>query len=317
MFKDLNVLKNSRGNILVLLALSMSLFLAVSALIVDMGLTLLAKEKLQHGLDAGALAGTGELAANPGNALAVAEKYLLENVPNVSGYNITEAANGIGLNLWGKQDVSYFFAPFFGFNRGVVDASASARLGAVTGIRGAAPLAVEQHNFVFGQPYTLKQSPRGFMFRNYLGSGNFGALALGGSGASRYEENLKQGFQEMLAVGDVVETQTGNISGATSRGINYRLQQCKHNPRCTPDYFQPGCPRILLVPVYKELGEVSGQVKQVEIVGFSAFFVTEVAGNGTDNEITGYFVETVAAGTTRDSARNFGLKTVRLAKGDE
>lgn len=310
-------IKNDRGQALVLVALLMGLFLAGGALVIDVGLTVFTEEKLQQGLDAGALAGAMELFYNSDNAINVAQEYLLLNVNDVDSYSIAEKADGSGVNLWGQSDVKYFFAPLFALADGAVSASSQAKVGSVSAIVGAAPLAVEQHDFDFGNPYILKQSPNGVSFESYLGSGNFGALSLGGGGASRYEENLKNGFNQLLAVGDVVTTETGNISGATRRGVGYRLQQCINDPQCTPDNFEPGCPKVLLIPVYKEVQVLSGQVKQVEVVGFASFFITEVKGSGVNNEIIGYFVKSFAAGVTGEDVPDFGLKTVRLVKGDK
>ncbi|WP_366923027.1 Tad domain-containing protein [Metallumcola ferriviriculae] len=309
-------LKNDKGQAVVFVALLMLLFMAAGAIVVDVALTMVAKEKLQQGLDAGALAGTMELYDQPANAFAVAQEYLLNNVPGLDSYSINNRPTKAGLKLWGEKDLHFFFAPLLGFSSGTVSGVSVAEIGAVSSVIGAAPLAIEQHNFDYDDPYILKQSPNGFSFETYLGAGNFGALSLGGGGASKYEENLKYGFRQLLAVGDVVATETGNISGATRRGVDFLLQQCDHDPACTYSSFKPGCPRILLVPVYKEVEILSGQIKQVEVVGFASFFISEVSGTGVNNQIIGYFVKSFAAGTTGVDVPDFGLKTVRLVKGD-
>lgn len=309
-------LQNQKGNALVLVAISMSLFLAVSAIVVDIGLALLEQKMLQTGTDAAALAGTRELVQHPESAVAVAEDYLLRNVNPVSSYQILKDVDNRGLDVRGEQHVKYFFAPLLGYAQGKVTAASAARLVGIASIQGAAPLAVEEHDFQFGEPYVLKQSPNGFSFENYLGPGNFGALSLGGQGATRYEENLKHGYPGWLSIGDIVQTETGNMAGPTKKAVDYLLSQCTHVPRCTPESFTPDCPKILLVPVYEDLGYVSEQVKQVKIKGFAAFMVTETSGGGVNSEITGYFVKTVAVGVPSTAAPDYGLSTVRLVKGD-
>jgi len=307
---------DEQGNSLILVTISLTLFLALSAVVVDLGLSMLEQENLQQGLDAAVLAGTRELVENPAEALTVAENYLMKNINTVSSYQITKNAFGQGLDAKGLQKVNYFFAPIIGFIKGNVGAKSSARVSNISAVQGAAPLAVEEHNFLSDTPYVLRQSPNGFSFSNYLGPGNFGAISLGQSGSSTYEENLKYGYSGLLTIGSIVETETGNMAGPTKRGVDYVLSQCDSSPQCTPENFEPGCPRVLLIPVYKDLGYVSSQVKQIEIVGFAAFMVTETSGGGINSEITGYFVKTVTVGIPSDAAPDFGLHTLRLVNGE-
>ncbi|SHI34908.1 hypothetical protein [Desulfofundulus thermosubterraneus] len=59
------------------------------------------------------------------------------------------------------------------------------------------------------------------------------------------------------------------MSGPT-QGIDERLARCKNN--CTVDHFEPGCPKILIIPVYDPSGTLHGR-SQVKVEGFAAFLV--------------------------------------------
>jgi hypothetical protein len=79
-------------------------------------------------------------------------------------------------------------------------------------------------NFGFEEDkeYTIKASPKG-----QLAPGNYGALALGGSGAKTYLSNILNGYNS-LSVGQVVPSETGNIKGPTETGINERLESIQY-----------------------------------------------------------------------------------------
>src|SRR5690606_15931985 len=114
----------------------------------------------------------------------------------------------------------------FGFKQLQVSAEAAAMIGPVVGCTGVIPVGVPWDDFEFGQVYELKIDAHSG--RKY--QGNFGALALGGTGANTYRNNLKYGYQGMLRVGDQVYTEPGNMAGPTRQGIEYRLKQAPSIP---------------------------------------------------------------------------------------
>lgn len=161
-------------------------------------------------------------------------------------------------------------------------------------------------DFVYGQKYTLKYgSPE-------LGSGNFGALRLGGSGANNYEYNLKHGYPGELKVGDIVNIEPGNMSGPTRRAIEYRFAQDNRIPPNTFYDHDRDAPQILYVPVVEPYGVSGSHVHSVRILGFAAFFVTGIPGSGNESEIEGYFIRTVKSGGGSEGQANYGLTTSRL-----
>lgn len=172
-------------------------------------------------------------------------------------------------------------------------------------------MSVPNQSFSFYTRYTLKQGSNN-PDPLPLGPGNYGALSLGGNGARSYEDNLKYGYDGKLAIGDEINTETGNMSNPTLRAIDYRMDQCNHCPPCSPCSFDPGCPRILIVPVYDPVTIEQGQVKKIRIIGFAAFLVDTVAGQGNENYIDGYFIKMIVEGNSVENQTCFGLNSIKL-----
>lgn len=306
------LLQEEKASAAVLVALSMVAILSFAALLIDLGILALNRQQLINAVDAAALAGAMELPEHPDTAVDTAMAYARGN--GVTGSIEAEVkADGNTLAVKAGRKVNYFLATVLGFAGGNVRAEAVAVVGGIKAVWGAAPLAVPEQNFQLGSKYTLKL---GAGQNSPLGPGNFSTLSLGDSGASNYEDNLRYGYQGRLAVGDVVATETGNMSNPTRRAIEYRLnlELTQHTPPCTPTNFVPDCPRILILPVYEPVAIIDGQVKQIVVTGFAAFLVEGVNGQGNENFIEGYFIRTVVAGEVDPDQPNYGLQGVKLVQ---
>lgn len=163
---------------------------------------------------------------------------------------------------------------------------------------GAVPLAVEKADFVVGQLVTLK------LGAGQANSGNFHALALGGTGAANYLRNLKYGFPGTVRVGHTLRTEPGNMVGPTEEGIRWRIEQ---DPAATADTVAAGSPRVMYVVVVDSFDGVHGR-GEVSVAGFAAFFIEEYAGNG---EVRGRFLRWVTTGEGGGPAA-YGLQQVTL-----
>lgn len=305
--------QEQRGTVVVLVALSMVSLLGFTALVTDAGLLYLAKTELANSVDAAALAGGQNLLIDRETAESTASEYAAQNGADAGEITVTVSDDAREITVTGRRTVNLFFARVLGHQTGEVRASATARVGPISSISGAAPLSIGRQEFVYGERYYLKDAPGG------EGSGDpthragwYGALSLGGKGACRYRENLKDGFSGVLRVGDVVDTETGNMSGPTGDGISYRLESCHHSPACTFASFQRDCPRVLMVPVVEPYDWSGRQVKKVRVVGFAAFYVEEAPGDGNDNQVVGRFVRTIASGAIDPGGSEFGLYGVKL-----
>ncbi|AVX21707.1 MULTISPECIES: TadE/TadG family type IV pilus assembly protein [Carboxydocella] len=296
-----------RGTAIVLVALALTGLLGMVAMVADFGQYYLWENRLQTMADAAALAGVQELPDHPDAAVAVAEQYLAANGgTELLTKEITIGADNKSITVNLSKEVNFAFAPVLGVEKGQVSRRATARVAPVKAMKGLAPLAVKQQNFVFGQEYILK---------NGGGAGDngwYGAVALGGRGASTYEDNLKYGYQGVIAIGDIIETEPGNMSGPTRRGIQYRLGTMTDNS--TPDNIDPNSPRLLYVPVIDDIPKNGRSTARV--VGFAAFLLkNELPGNGNDCQIKGYFVRVIVpAEQLDDTSAGFGLYGTRLSE---
>lgn len=277
-------LREKKGSVVVIVALAMGVLLGFAALVVDVGLLYFNRVALSNAADAAALAGVQELPDRPEQAEALAISYAVKNGAEQSRTVATVMPDRYSIAVRISRTVLLGFARVLGFDSVEVRASAKARVGPVSGLFGAAPFFIPDQTFAYGQTYVLK----------YPGgqgeSGNYGALALGSLGARNYEYNIRYGYQGWLHVGDWVDTEPGNMSGPTVRGVQHRISECRHSPSCTFDHFVTDCPRLIMIPVADvEPSEISGR-SSVLIVGFAAFFLEGVAEYGNECEVTGKFV---------------------------
>ncbi|MGF7185898.1 hypothetical protein GGQ84_001991 [Desulfitispora alkaliphila] len=301
-------LKEEKGSAMVLVAMGMVALLGFTALVTDVGLLHTTRVKLVNSADAAVLAGAQELPGEPIKAYEVAEEYLYYNDKG-DHYHISLNNQNTEIEVSLEKEVQFLFAPVLGISSSNVYAMSKGMVGSLSGYMGAAPLAIPDQNLQYGVQYRLK-APGGD--EHELGSGNYGALALGGGGASRYEENLKHGYQNMLRVGDKVPTESGNMSGPTKSALDWRIAQCNHSPNCTFDNHHRECKRIIIIPVYTGEEEDTTKIKKVEIVGFAAFFVKNVIGQGNESEVVGRFVQMVQPGEIDAWQKNYGAMGVKL-----
>ena len=117
-------------------------------------------------------------------------------------------------------------------------------------------------------------------------SGNYGALALGGTGSSVYRRNIVTGYQGVLYVGQYVNTEPGNMVGPTTQGLRERLDD-EPPYDCTATSPPPTYPRLAVLPVISDMPG-SGRSQPVQIIGFWTVALNNPAGGG---EVTVQFVE--------------------------
>ncbi len=304
--------KEEKGSVLVVVALAMVVLLGSSAMVTDYGLMAVKKRTLVNAADAAALAGAQELIHNPGSpnsAILVARAYAAANGVDSEQIEVVISQNDSLISVHVADTVYFTFARVLGLETGDVKANASAVVGAVTGMKGIVPLVIVDQTLVKGQEYELKSfSPPDFA----LGPGNFGALALGGSGASRYENNLRDGYKGMIKVGDLLDTEPGNMSGPTKKAFDDRVKRCTSS--CTYNNFSPDCPLLVHIPIIKQ---PTGEGKQkVEVVGFAAFLLNknQPPGQGNESIINGWFVDTVVQGQVTPGSKGFGVSAANLVK---
>lgn len=295
-------IRHEKGQTMILIPLMLVALLGIAALVTDVGVLHLEKVALQNDVDAAALAGGQKLLANPGEAITIAKDYASTSKNGKVGDVVNPAVtNGNhSLTVSATRHVPLYFAKIFGKTTSDVTAIASVTVGTVGGVSGAIPVGVEEKGvFEYGHLYELKVGGGdGY-------SGNYRALALGGTGANIYKSNLEDGYSGVLTVGQVVDTEPGNKAGPTDKALDDRIS---HDPTATFDTVKEGSSRIVIVPIMKSM-LVNGR-DAVQIVGFSVFFLEESSGG----VITGRFMEMLVADSTHGSGTNYGAYKLRLTQ---
>lgn len=302
------LLIEEKGAVTVLLAAALVVLTGFTALVTDIGLLYLTRSRMVDALDSAVLAGVQELPANPDNALNMADTYAAMNGLAANECSFTIEDDNTIISGDAERDVNFLFARVLGHYQTDVKVHARARISPVSALCGVAPFGVLEDNYNFGQEIVLKQGGGESLY-----SGWFGALGLGGNGANVYEKNVKYGYDGKIAIGDIIPVESGNMSGPTKKGINYRIQNCNHSPQCSINSYVEGCPRIIKVPVIRiENINQGGHPSEVRVIGFAAFFIDEYVGNGNENAVRGAFIHYVIPGETDEDAPDLGLYTTQL-----
>jgi len=304
-----NRISSEKGSVLVIVALGMVVLLGCASLVTDVGLLYTSRNRLINAADAAALAGAQELPDKPEMAEAVAREYAKTNGVDEDHLEVEVSADRKSITVKPRQNVRFLFAQVLGFTEQEVNAEATALTAPLTGAIGVVPFSIEEQLLELGKQYVLKEGAGGPAVEGADGkmSGWYGALDPDnqqGGGANDYRERIKHGYQRMLRVGDRVLVEEGNMSGPTTRGVQYRINQCKEG--CTFENFDPDCPRVMIVPVIKPVNS-----KEVEIRGFAAFFLEGVQGQGNENNVIGRFVKTVYPGEL-GGGTDYGAYAVKL-----
>ncbi|MFX3673058.1 MAG: pilus assembly protein TadG-related protein [Paenisporosarcina sp.] len=293
--------QDERGNVILIAAFLMLVLTAFAGLVVDGGHLYMTKAHLQKAANAAALSGGQELTTNAGIEVDSIVDEILEAhdaLPFLQNISVTPEEN-VTVQL--SESVPLFFASIVGIDDVDVSVKAKVEVGVMGRASGAAPIGIDDSiPLIYGNEYTLKVD------ETASETGYFGALALEGPGAKLYEENLMYGFDGELKIGDIINTQTGNIAGPTKSAVDYLISTCS-------DMTARDCPRILLIPVYVPYNVESNQMKQVKITGFAYFYISE-AMDSHDKTIKGIFLKRVGTGFQLEDAANKGAYTIRLVE---
>lgn len=293
--------KNQRGSIALVTVGALALLLGVAAIAIDVGVLYVNRAKLVNLVDAAALAGVQDLPKDTVQAQISGQSYAAQNGNSDDVVTIIVPTDK-AVAVTAKRSVPLTFAQLFGIDKSDVRAKSAAVLRPSSGVMGVVPFGVVRQDFIYGQTYTLKVGAGdGY-------SGNYDALALGGTGSRNYTDNIKYGYDGKLTVGQWVLTETGNMSGGTSEGVTYRINS---DPSATFNTVEKGSPRVVVVPLIEAIANDTGR-HDVKIVGFAGFFLEGVAGSGSLNYVTGKFMRLVIAGDTSGTAPDYGVYSASL-----
>lgn len=294
-----NFLKKEDGMVLVVVVFMMTAFLAVLALVLDAGSMYLEKSRLQKIVDAAALAGAQDLPTSSTKAVESANKSIQLNGGQVPNF-ITETTETT-IKVTGTKKVNLVFANAIGFDDPIVQTEATVKLSPLSTAKGAIPLGVvATTDMAFGSVHYLKTGTSEY--------GQFGAIELSGTGANNFENDLKYGYDASLNIYQVLELESGKMTGATQRAVEFRMAAC---PNQTYDLHSFDCARRVVVPVYEPIGDTSQKVSQVKIVGFATFFIEGYSSNA---EVIGRFIKGTQNGQSDEGQLGFGTYTFKLIK---
>ncbi len=283
-----------------LLALLIPVLMGAIALGVDVSIFYFNWGRLQNAADAAALAGAGYLPGNTAQAVATARTYAgLNGVANSEITSVIVAPNSQSITVSLKRTVPYYFARVIGLSSSPVAVAATASVVNVGGANGISPIGIQ-----YNTPYTKGQA---FTIYEGVAPGNWGALALGGSGAKTFTDNLASGYQTNVNVDDWlnVQTKTGVMDGPVKSGINARISSgLSSDPGGTYSSHTLDDARVMLVPMVDFSG-INGS-SQVPLKGFAEVWLLGIAGGGSKLGINVIFVDQVVPNSTPGGGTQFG-----------
>lgn len=304
------LITNQKGTALIIVAFGMIAIFGTAAIVVDIGMLLIEKNKLEKTADAAVLAGALELPNAPDHAVSIALNYIEKNSFSQEDATVSVLDTNHALQVTINHNTHFKFAPLLGFENKQIQVSSKAIIGSVSAVyEGIRPFVVEQQSFTYGQQVVLKEEGGdGY-------HGNYGAIALSGTGASVFEDNIKHGFEGKLQVGNYIDTEPGNMAGPTLDGVDYIINGVEdiiQGDDSTFNHYTPDSRRLWTIPIVDSLA-VEGR-STVEIVGFALFFLEDVEKVSGQAEITGRFIEFVTNGDISQSQPNYGLYGVKLVQ---
>lgn len=293
-------MKSEKGNISIIVMVMMVVLLGSAGAAIDVGMAIIERTELSNALDYAALAGAQELPESAESAVAVAQSYLTENGINPEAVNITVSQDSKSIALTGSRSVEYTFLKVLGINDTVVNANSKVILGAARSVKGGLrPFAVEDFPYQYGELVTLKNGAGdGYQ-------GNYGVVALGGTGSSVYEYNALYGYDGEIEIGDEIDTEPGNMASVSNQ-LQIYINGIAHTFESHPRDSE----RLWTVPLVDSL-DVGGR-DSVTVTGFAQVFVENIGKKAGKIEIEARFVRFVVNGDIDVSVVDRGTYGVKL-----
>jgi hypothetical protein len=204
------------------------------------------------------------------------------------------------IEIKGNRNVEHFFMKVLGIDSSTVGATSKAIIAPIKSVKGGLrPFAVEDFDYSYGDLITLKQGAGD----SY--NGNFGVVALGGTGNSTYEYNAFYGYAGELKIGDEIPTEPGNMAGVSNQlkaYINSIDENFENHSRKSD--------RLWTIPLVDTL-EVGGR-GYIIVTGFAQVFVENVYNQSGKINIDARFVKFVVNGAIDTEAVDNGVYGVKL-----
>lgn len=278
----------------------------IAGIAIDTGRLYEARTELRKVANAAVLSGAQELEISDSSVENVVDQILAAHNEQDSLEELLIRPNNknrISVTL--KKEVPLHFMRIFSFDSATVEVRSSAGIFPIAKASGAVPLGIHKDTpLEFMKEYELKADAGGSE------AGNFGILALSGVGAKNYEETLKHGYDKDVEIGQIIDTQTGNVAQKTVNGVNYRIDA---SPYPVGDITHRDDPRIITILVYEPYFITTNQVKSVKVCGFAYFYLKEPMSQ-QDSTIKGYFIKKVGTGIGEEDALDKGAYAIKLVE---
>ena len=289
---------------MIVLAVAMTAIVGAMSLAVDVGVMYFNWMELQKAADAAATAGAAYLPLAPAAAVAAADSYAEQNgaaVGEIVSTSVAADDNSIAISL--QRSVPTYFARLVGVFSGTVAARATAAVESSGSVSGMLPIGIDSRTtYTYGQQVLL--------MTGQYGPGNWGPLALGGTGASNFQNNVQYGYDGTFSIGDWVTTETGLMTGPTQSSFDARIQSGQDEyPNATLTNHTLDDPRVATVPMVN-FASINGQ-SQVQIMGFAELWLVGMDSHGT---ITTDFIQQVTSGQPVAGASNYGAMEAVLTR---
>ncbi len=311
--------KEEKGNVIIIVAFSLIIILGMAALTIDIGYIYTAKNQLQSAVDAAALAGAAGLIVNPGEATNQAiyfasQNYCVDQPVLIDADNVT-FPNVDRIRVQGTRLLNLYFGGILGMSTLNINAVAVAQLGILDGVGGVKPWAIPDLNFTLGVQAILKAGELGApgTSSGFFYPVDFPPLNRGTpiSGASQYSENIINGAEDPIFVGDILVVEPGNMIGPTAQGIRNLIDldptaywqfddsyQSNNGYVAGSAYEGFSSPRIVKVAFYDPNDPPDSGKNTVQVIRLGAFFLEGYSGRN----VLGRFMEITSPGFWGDSS---------------
>lgn len=309
----LKLIKNQKGSTMIFAALMMVSMAGFAALSIDTGVILTADHQLQNAVDAAALAGASGLLINQSTAtnraVTVSALNSCINQPVTLNAGNVSYPTANRIRVQATRQINLFMARALGVNTANINALAMAELGALSETKKLRPWCIPFENWTVGSQVVLKAGSQSSCGESgtpsYYYAVNYPPVNKGTpvTGADAYRDYIDFSYLGDVAIGDVLQTEPGNMEGPTQQGVNSLISQ---DPGAYWDNTQktivnsnfPGfsSPRILKVPFFDpDFPPLHGR-DEVTVAGLGAFFLEGV---GNDGEVLGRFIKITTEGTNK------------------
>lgn len=320
-----NVVRRSRGQALVLVALMLVGLLAAAGLAIDGGQTFEFRRQMQNASDAGAFRGARELAlyrkdasngyagiyskiknyvtGDPTGSIGnQASSFIANYMPSgtVIQAGVPPAANDKCVKVTANRNYQPYILGLLGFNDLSVAATATACIGVLRGTTGIRPFAILSQTFQYDTEYCLFDSAGS---TGCIASpGNFGWLDLDGQNNSSSSSStpawLAGGFN-----GNYMYWTQNDCGGSATVSNSLITPSClaldtgvanNTNMRQAMDGLLDGTTEIV-IPLYDRIYG-SGAGSRIHIIAFVKFVISSYSLSGNPKYIRGHFKELAGVG---------------------